>query len=93
MPSRTPLRENIFSKRLRFSSVLPAVRPMFSRKRRISGWKMMIIASAPTSSRAPSSEDIILSPTASANTRTTIIIMMAMKMYIAEVPRIQWKTR
>ena len=52
----------IFPRKERRSSVSPALRPSELRKRRISGWKMMIRAMAPTLIRVPSTEDIIFMP-------------------------------
>lgn len=79
---------NSFSSQCRFPIGIPAERPMFSRKRLISGWKMTMRAITPTSSNAPNSEDIIFMSSAWATTRVMMRMMMARKMFIADEPRI-----
>ena len=60
--------------------------PKCMRKRRISGWKMTMSASEPTSSMTDRSSVIIFIPNAETITLAKKIVMMAMSMFIAEVP-------
>ena len=62
--------------------------PKRMRKRRISGWKMTMSASEPTSSMTDRSSVIIFIPNAETITLAKKIVMMAMSMFIAEVPLI-----
>ena len=64
---------------------------MLLRKRRISGWKMTMIAIAPTSRMAPRSAETMRMLSAVASTRMRKRNMMATKMFMAEEPRIQRK--
>ncbi len=74
---------------------LPILEPLPNRTRkcRISGWKMMMIASTPTSMNVPSIALIIFIFSASATVFKTNIEMIAVKMFIAAEPRIHLNTR